>query len=137
MKTLLQALFFIALLSACSKKAAFLPSTIVPAASGMVKVKEDRNDNYAISLNVNNLASPERLSPAKESYVVWVETEENRAQNLGRLRSKKRLFSKSWKGEMETVSSEKPVRIFITAEDSANPQYPGETVLNTRIFNFK
>jgi hypothetical protein len=137
MKTILPAAFFILILSSCSKKVTFLPSTIVPAASGTVKVREDQNDNFAIRLNVTNLAAPGRLTPAKDSYVVWVETEENRAQNMGRLRSKKGLFSKAWKGELETISTAKPVRVFITAEENANPQYPGEIVLNTRLFNVK
>jgi hypothetical protein len=137
MKTLLPAIFCTVLLAACAKKASFLPSTIVPAATGSVKVKEDRNNNYNIQLNVTNLAAPGRLSPAKDSYVVWVETEENRAQNMGRLRSKKGLFSKAWKGELETISTAKPVRVFITAETDANPQYPGEIVLNTKLFNVK
>jgi hypothetical protein len=137
MKTLLPAIFFSILLFSCGRKVAFLPSTMVPAATGVVKVNEDQNNNYAIRLNVTNLAAPGRLSPAKDSYVVWVETEENRAQNMGRLRSKKGLFSKAWKGELETISTAKPVRVFITAEDNVNPQYPGEIVLNTRLFNVK
>lgn len=135
MKTILPTLFVVVLLTSCGRKLTFLPSTIVPAATGVVKVKEDRNDNYSVRLNVTNLASPERLTPSKDSYFVWAETEENRAQNLGRLRSKKGLFSKAWKGELETVSSEKPVRVFITAEEGATPQYPGEVILNTKLFN--
>ena len=137
MRTVIPAIIFVLIFTSCARKVSFLPSTTVPAATGTVKVDGDRNRNYSIKLSVTNLAEPERLTPPKDNYVVWVETEENRARNVGRLRSKKRLFSRAWRGELETVTSEKPVRIFITAEDQIAPQFPGQIVLNTKLFNVR
>jgi hypothetical protein len=44
-------------------------------------------------------------------------------------------MSKQLKGSFKTVSSDKPVKIFITAEDDAAVQYPGtQVVLSTDKF---
>jgi len=44
-------------------------------------------------------------------------------------------MSKQLKGSFKTVSSDKPVQIFITAEDDAGIQYPGtEVILSTEKF---
>ena len=112
-------------LSACAKKVTFPDSPIVPGAEGYVKVKEDKNDNYSIEVNVTHLAAPERLSPPKKIYVVWMETEGNRVENIGQLNISSGLFSSTRKGSLETVSSYKPSEVFITAEDNSNIQYPG------------
>ena len=121
--------------TACSKKISFRPSSIVPAASGNVNISRDQNDNYDIRLQVDNLASPERLASSRDMYVVWMETEDTRTKNLGRLSSSKRLFSDAWRGELETVTPEKPVRVFITSEDTVTPRYPGRTVMTTETFD--
>jgi hypothetical protein len=117
------------MMSACSKKVQFIPSTVVPAATGTVYVKKDRNNNYAIDVKIDNLADPSRLESPKACYVVWVETEGNGTRNLGRLSVDSGLFSKALKGSLETVSPFKPVRFFITAEDEGNVQYPGMAIV--------
>jgi hypothetical protein len=122
---ILIALFF----SSCSKSLKFLPSTVVPGAEGKVKVKQDKNRNYAIALNIRNLADPSRLETPKSNYVVWMETVDNGTQNLGRLSNSKGLFSKSNKGSLETVTPYWPLRFFITAEEQADIQYPGDQVV--------
>ena len=128
------ALLVIFFLSACAEKITFSDSPVVPGADGYVKVKEDKNDNYAIEVNVTHLAAPERLSPPKKVYVVWMETEENRVENIGQLNISSGLFSSTRKGSLETVSSYKPSEVFITAEDSPNIQYPGiQVVLRTNV----
>ncbi len=130
--------FALSIFSGCGKKITFLPSSTVPAAQGSVKVKKDKNENYAINLNVRNLIEPERLQPPKENYIVWVETEDNRGKTLGKIRSSKGPFSKTLKGELETVTSFRPVRFFITAENEDNPQHPGpQIVLSTKIFKVR
>ena len=123
-------------LSSCSKSVQFMSSTVVPAADGKVKVKKDRNDNYAITVKVENLADPSRLETPKAFYVVWAETAENGTKNLGRLSVNSGFLSKAVKGSLETVSPYKPVRFFITAEDQGDIQYPGmTTVLRTENYN--
>jgi len=53
----------ILLFNSCSKKIAFQISPVTPAAEGFVKVKQDNNKNYAIDIELTNLAAPDRLQP--------------------------------------------------------------------------
>ncbi len=117
------------LFTACTKKVAFLNSAVVPAAEGMVTIKKGNNNNYNIELNVKHLAEPERLTPPKAVYVVWMETTQSGAQNLGQLKSSTKGFSKMLSGSLETVTPHKPTGFFITAEDDAIGNYPGTTVV--------
>jgi hypothetical protein len=117
-------------LASCSTKALFQTSTVVPAAKGYVKVKTDKNNNYVIQMQISNLAGVERLQPVRQTYVVWMLTDQQITKNIGRLNSSNNL-----KASFETVSSFKPIKIFITAEDDENVQYPGEqVVLSTDTF---
>jgi len=108
----------------CSTKALFLTSSVVPAAEGYVKVKKDKNNNYVIQMQISNLAGVERLQPAKQTYVVWMVTDQGITKNIGRVNSSNNL-----KVSFETVSSFKPTQIFITAEDNESAQYPGDQVV--------
>lgn len=121
----------ILLLNSCSRKLNFSSSTVVPAAEGSVKVKKDRNKNYSLEVNTINLAEPEKLQPPKSTYVVWIETERNGIKNLGQLKSSSGFLSKTLKASLNTVTSFKPIRFFISAEDNANIQYPGGQVVLT------
>lgn len=115
----------------CATKAKFLSSSVVPAANGEVKIKSDHNDNYAIQVSVANLAEVEKLQTSKNSYVVWMETDQGRTVNLGQLNSGSGFLSKQLKASLETKSSFKPVRIFITTEESSNAQYPDRDIILT------
>jgi hypothetical protein len=138
MKLSIILLVIVLIAGSCSRKEYFQDSAIVPAAEGYVKIKKDKNSNYAISLNVTNLAGPTKLQAARKNYVVWSETENIRAENIGKLRSVRGLFSRTYKGKLETVTSTKPVRIFITAEDADSPRVPSdEVILNTKLFGVK
>lgn len=107
-------------------------STVVPAAKGSVKVSKDDNNNYAIRVEVINLAEPSRLQPKRKLYVVWMVTRDSITKNLGRLESSSGFFSDSLEGELNTVSSFEPKYFFITAEDSSDLLYPlGIVVLTT------
>ena len=119
----------------CSKKITFATSPVVPAAEGSVRVKTDNNNNYTIDLKITQLAEARRLSPSRQMYIVWIETEKNGIKNIGQLKSSSGVFSSSLKSSLKTVSSFKPKKIFITAEDDANMQYPnGQVVLSTKNF---
>lgn len=129
-------LLLAAMITSCSQRVQFVPSTVVPAADGKVNVKKDRNGNYALDIKVENLADPSRLEVPKTHYVVWVETEANGSRNLGQLSINKGIFSKALSGSLETVTPYKPIRFFITAEDQTNIQYPGTTmILRSRNYN--
>lgn len=119
----------------CTKKLAFQDSTVVPAARGYVKIKKDDNKNYLIKLELSNLAEIKRLDPDKESYVVWMSSDDNTTTNLGRINSSGSLLSKRLTVSFETVTATKPSLIFITAERDSNTKYPsGTTVLTTGKF---
>ncbi len=128
-------LFAIVVLQSCAKKIAFTTSSVVPAAEGSIKVKNDKNNNYNIDLNVIRLADPKRLNPPKEKYVVWMDTESNGTKNIGQLITSSGMFSSTLKSSLKTVTSYKPVRIFITAEDNTDIQYAtGQKILETSNF---
>ena len=110
--------------SSCAHKTTFLTSTVVPAAEGTIKWKKDANDNYVITIKMVNLAEVERLQPPKKAYVVWLENQEGRPKNLGQINSMHETFSKKLKATFETVSAFKPTKIYITAEEEANVNYP-------------
>jgi hypothetical protein len=136
MKIKLLAIAMIALTS-CGKKISFLPSTVIPTAKGYVKIKEDKNDNYAVKLQVKDIVKSKQLQPSKKVYVVWVETMENRAHHLGKLESSKSLFSRTRKGQLKTATPAKPVRVYVTAEDNGTPQFPSEVILTTKLFKMR
>lgn len=117
--------------SCSTQKVSFVTSTVVPTATGTVKVKRDGNNNYRININIKHLAQPNRLVPAKTVYVVWAETKENGTKNLGRLDSSSGLFSSTLKSSLTTVSPVRPTMIFITAENDATIEYPGSQVVMT------
>ena len=123
------------LLQSCVSSHAFSTSAVVPGAKGSVKVQKDKNNNYNIELTVTHLADSKRLTPPKDMYIVWMETEESGAKNIGQLNTSSSFLSKTMKSSLKTVSSSKPTRFFITAEDDSSVQYPsGVEVLRTESF---
>ncbi len=122
---------FIIILSSCSKTVRFQTSTVVPAAIAKVKLSKDQNQNNLIEMTVTNLAGPDRLTPPRKTYVVWMETK-NAVKNVGQLKSETSYFSSARKATLKAVTPFKPVRFFVTAEnnpDIANPS--GQIVLTT------
>jgi hypothetical protein len=119
------------LFTSCEKKIKFLNSSVVPAAKGTVKVKQDNNTNYVIEVEIEDLAEVERLRPEKQTYVVWMDTDSGSTENLGQLKSSRSFFSKQKTASLETVSSFKPVKIFVTAEHDINVQNPSREVFLT------
>jgi hypothetical protein len=131
-KSYLVPLAAILLLTACTRKMNFSHSDIVPAAQGTVKVKKDKNGNYALNIRLMHLAQPQQLRPPGNVYVVWMETPENRNQNLGQLKSSSNFLNRALSASLQTVTTFEPRRIFITAEDNASISYPrGREVLST------
>jgi hypothetical protein len=116
-------------LNSCAKTISFLPSAVVPAAEGQVKVKKDGNKNQHIEIEIYNLAEPKNLQPPKQMYIVWMETDNNSIKNIGQIITSSGSFSRNLKAKFETVTSYTPVKIFITAENDANVEYPGRVVV--------
>ena len=120
-------LLFVSLvaLTSCSKKIQFEKSNIVPAARGDVTVKKDKNNNYNINLEIYYLAEPDRLQPPKKYYIVWLSSNDNQIPlNIGQIVGTSKLHVK-----FESVSSSKPKRIFVTAEDDETTQYPSRYIV--------
>ena len=118
-------------IASCATSESFLNSPVVPAAKGKVKVKKDSNQNYAVKVEIEDLAAVERLQTSKETYVVWLETEKGNYENIGQLFSSKGFLSKQHTATLETKTSFKPVRIFVTAENGLNVRYPDSTKILT------
>lgn len=117
--------------SSCSTKYVFATSAVAPAAQGWVKVKTDNNKNYGINLQVKMQAKPEKLTPPKAYYIVWMRIENNEWTNIGRLTSQDTFFSAMLEGSLRTSTPMKPRGFFITAENESNPTYAGGMVVLT------
>jgi hypothetical protein len=128
---LLQVIAFTLILSlgACTSKYAFQTSSVVPAARGTVKVKEDGNKNYLIKIDISNLAEVKRLEPSRGAYVVWMVGADDVTKNIGLIKSSSSMISSKLKASFQTVSSNKPHRIFITAENDGTTTTPGSMVI--------
>ena len=112
--------------TSCSNKAFFLASSVVPAAQGYAEVSRDNSENYVIKIELKNFAGADRLDPPDRTYVVWMVTERGMTENIGRIST-----SNSLKASFQTLTSFKPVKIFITAEEQENARYPGSMVILT------
>lgn len=119
----------------CSQKATFKTSTVVPAARGKVTVNKDSNKNYEIKIKIEDLSEVSRLKPSRKVYVVWMQKEDSKIKNIGQIKSESSFMSSKLKANFLTVTSFKPSKIFITAEDNANAPTPGkQLVLETGNF---
>jgi hypothetical protein len=131
--TLIGCVVMVLVMSSCSRKLTFSQSAVVPAAQGSVKIKKDKNNNYALDLVVRHLSPPDRLVLSQNLYVVWVNTRSNGIRNVGQLKSSRGIFSKDLKGTLSSVTSFEPTDVFITAERVADIPYPeGQVVLTTK-----
>lgn len=115
---------FIFSMSSCAVKTHFLTSQVVPAAQGTVQVKTDKYNNYVIKIDISNLSPSDRLTPPAKAYVVWLITTDKIAKNLGQLNSSKSFMSNDLSAQFEAISSSKPEKIVITAEDDPSVEYP-------------
>lgn len=104
-------------------------SNTAPAAEIKVKKQKDSNDNYEIKVMAENLADAQRLSPSRQTYVVWIKTDENGIKNVGQLNPEN-----GKKVTLETVSSFDPTALFITAEDEGNVSTPTGTEITRKNF---
>jgi hypothetical protein len=65
-----------------------------------------------------------------------MDTENSGVKNIGQINSSTGFLSSKLKASFKTVSSFKPTKVFITAEDDGNTQIPGMYVeLTTNYLN--
>lgn len=117
------------ILSSCAKKIVMANTGIAPAAQAYAKVKQDKSKNYNVQIKATHLAPSMNLNPPKKTYVIWMVTDNNGTKNIGQFQSGTSLLSKTLKGSIKTITSFKPVGFFITAEDDASINYPGNMII--------
>jgi hypothetical protein len=114
----------------CAQTVAFRGSPDVPAALGAAKVSKDNNGNSVVKVEVNHLAPPESLSPAKKIYVVWAQVPQGRIANLGQM-----VVGENRVGKFNGVTPLHEFRQIITAEDLAAVTAPSkQEILTTEMF---
>ncbi len=115
--------------SACAKKIVMANNGIAPAAKAYARIKKDKSNNYNVQVKATHLAPSGNLNPPKNSYVIWMVTDNNGTKNIGQFQSGTSLLSKTLKGSIKTITPFKPVGFFITAEDDAAINYPGNMII--------
>ncbi|GAC1440639.1 MAG: hypothetical protein NVS1B11_37610 [Terriglobales bacterium] len=96
----------------------------VPGAVGKASLNKDKNGNLRLKLNVYHLAKPSALTPAKQSYVVWIQGRGKTPENQGQLKVSNKL-----EGKFETTTAFQDFDVFVTAEDNPRTDSPSEPKL--------
>jgi hypothetical protein len=99
--------------AAWAEEVPLVASSLVPAATGNVNYERDRNNNIKFTVSSKHLAAPERLTPAKNAYVVWLKSPGGQPQNAGVLR-----INKDLEGSFTSTTPFKAFDVVITAEDN-------------------
>ena len=104
-------------------------SQSVPAAKGVIHATHDSNNNTKLEMSVHYLAQPGALTPSAAAYVVWLQPENDAAQNKGELK-----IGKDRNGSLTIVTPLKRFEIYVTPEQSAEATAPtGEHVLSANV----
>jgi len=119
--------FIILLTLSCSTTKKFPVSDVVPAANIKAKISTDDSSNTKVKITAIHLANPERLSPSKKLYVVWIITENDLLKNLGKIvQDNDSKISVTFNTPFEIKE------IFITAENDGNVNKPGKTMITSK-----
>ena len=119
MKNVIFTTIVVFLMGSCATTTKFPVSLVVPAAEITVKVTKEKQANFLVDINANRLANPQRLTPPKSVYVVWIVTRENSIKNIGMLN-----VQNAEKASLKTLTPFEPFEIFITAEHEGAISYP-------------
>jgi hypothetical protein len=95
-----------------------------PAAEGKIITDNDRNGNTGIDIEVKHMATPQSLTPARQTYLVWVQPRGKDPELLGALRVNEKL-----EGSLKAATTYKTFDVIITAEDNVKPDTPSSTVI--------
>ena len=94
-------------------------SSLVPAAAGKISYEHDRNHNIKLEMRTKHLAEPQRLTPAKNAYVVWIRSNDGQTQNAGVLK-----INSDLEGSFTTTTPFTAFDVVITAEDNPDVSQP-------------
>ncbi len=97
---------------------------LAPAAEGTVTTDNDRNGNTGVNIHVKHMATPQSLTPAKQTYLVWIQPRGKEAELLGALRVNENL-----EGSLKAATPYKDFDILVTAEDNMKPEMPSTMVI--------
>ena len=97
---------------------------LAPAAEGKIITDNDRNGNTGIEIHVKHMATPQSLTPARQTYLVWVQPRGKDQELLGALRVNSDL-----EGSLKAATTYKDFEVIITAEDSMKPDTPSTAVI--------
>ena len=114
---------------ATAKKYPLTADKSVPAARGQVDVGNDKNGNTKVEIEVEHLAAPENLTPARTAYVVWFQERGAEPVNQGSLRPGKNL-----KAKFKSVTPLKSFDVLVSAEADPTAKSPsGPEVLRASV----
>jgi hypothetical protein len=122
--TLLVLLGFVVVSLAWAREDRLSNTGAQPAAEGKVVTGTDRNGNTDVEIAVRHLAEPQKLSPAKQGYLVWIQAHGKQPELQGVLRVNENL-----EGTLKTSTPYKVFDVLITAEDNLRPDSPSELVV--------
>jgi hypothetical protein len=120
----LAALSIMLVITAWAKEDKLVNTGSAPAAQGKINTSKDRNGNTEVEIQVKHMATPQSLTPPKQSYMVWVQPHGKDAELLGALRVNSDLG-----GSLKSSTTYKDFDVLITAEDEAKPATPSSTVI--------
>lgn len=104
-------------------------SQSVPAAKGVIHDTHDGNNNTKLEMSVHYLAQPGALTPSAAAFVVWLQPDNDTAQNKGELK-----IGKDRNGSLTIVTPLKRFAIYVTPEQSAQATAPtGEHLLSANV----
>ena len=98
--------------------------TAVPGAAGEVNVAKEKNGNIQIDVNVTHLAKPGMLTPAANTYIVWLQQEGSDPQSQGELK-----VGNDLKGELKSTTTLNHFNVMITAETDSQTKTPSDEVV--------
>jgi len=110
----------------CSSTKMFPVSEVVPGAHISAKISEDDHNNTKIEISADHLSNPNRLSPSKSLYVVWIVTDTGMVKNVGKLIQDGRK-----KVKLDILTPFEVNEILITAEDDGNVTQPGKMLITS------
>lgn len=102
----------------------------VPAAAGWMKTAQGENGNTDVTVEVEHLAPPARVTSGATTYVVWAKpASQDAAQNLGAM-----TVDDSLKGKLQTKTPLTIFDVMITAEPTPTVAQPsGAPVMRAHV----
>lgn len=119
------AIVFVFATAAWSREDKLTNTGVAPAAQGKVTTSTDRNGNTEVEIKVEHVATPQSLTPPRQTYLVWVQPRGEQAELLGALR----INSDNLEGSLKGTTRYKDFEVLVTAEDNATAEVPSDAVI--------